>query len=151
MKRPVTLTIAVVLQWIAAVVAILTALDLLGAASQLSSSDIPTQLEAAMVNQGIVDVSGQLVVTGVLTAGVLLLIVAFIRVLLSIYLWRGHNWARIVIAVLIVLNILAAASFLFEGEWLRGIATIVIDLVVLWLMYNPAANAFIKDASRPEL
>ena len=48
MKRPVTLTIAVVLQWVAAVIAVFSGFDLIAAAFEMSKAGVATQVEAAL-------------------------------------------------------------------------------------------------------
>jgi hypothetical protein len=104
-KRPVTLTIAVALQWLAAVIAVIAGFDLMAAALEMSQAGVATQVEAALVNQGILDVSGEFVVVGVFVAGVLLMAIAFVRVMVAVYLARGRNWARIVVAVLVLISL----------------------------------------------
>ena len=78
MRRPLSLTIAVVLQWVAAVVGVISAFELIATAYELSKAGVATQLEGALVNQGVVDVSGPFVVAGVFIAGVLLIAVFLI-------------------------------------------------------------------------
>jgi hypothetical protein len=147
MKRPVTLTIAVVLQWVAAVIAVFSGFDLIAAAFEMSKAGVATQVEAALVNQGIIDISGELVVVGVFIAGVLLMAIAFVRVMVAVYLAKGRNWARIVVAVLVLVSLAGGVAFLFEGYLLRAALTIAVDIVVLWLMFNARASAFIKERS----
>lgn len=147
MKRPLTLTIAVVLQWIAAVVAIISALDLIGAAFEMRQEGVALQIEGALVNQGIVDIPGTAVVTGVFMAGVLLLAIAFIRVMVAVYLARGRNWARIVVALIVVVNMVGGLASLFEGYWVRALVVVALEAVVLWLLFNARSSAFIASRS----
>jgi hypothetical protein len=83
----------------------------------------------------------------VFTAGVLLLALAFVRVMVAVYLARGRNWARIVIAVLVCISIVSGLSYLFQGYLLRSALTVVVDVVVLWLLFNAQSSAFIKERS----
>ena len=115
MKRPVTLTIAVVLQWVAAVIAVIAGFDLIAAAMEMSQAGVATQVEAALVNQGIIDVTGEFVVVGVFVAGVLLIAIAFVRVMVAVYLARGRNWARIVVAMLVLISLAGGVGYLFQG------------------------------------
>jgi hypothetical protein len=147
MKRPVTLTIAVVLQWVAAVVAVITGFDLVANAFEMSQEGVATQIEGALVNQGIIDVSGTLVVEAVFVAGVLILALAFVRVMVAVYLGRGRSWARIVVAVLTGVSLVGGLAFLFQGDLLRSALTVVTDLVVLWLLFNARSSAFIRERS----
>jgi hypothetical protein len=147
MKRPLTLTIAVVLQWVAAVIAVIAGFDLIAAAIEMSQAGIATQIEAALVNQGIIDISGQFVVVGVLVAGVLLIAIAFVRVMVAVYLARGRHWARIVVAILVVISLAGGVGYLFQGYLVQAALGIGVDLVVLWLLFNSRSSAFIASRS----
>ena len=147
MKRPVTLTIAVVLQWVAAVIAVIAGFDLIAAAIEMSQAGIATQIEAALVNQGIIDISGQFVVVGVLVAGVLLIAIAFVRVMVAVYLARGRNWARIVVAILVLISLAGGVGYLFQGYLVQAALAIGVDLLVLWLLFNSSSSAFIAARS----
>jgi len=147
MKRPVTLTLAVVLQWVAAVIAVIAGFDLIAAAIEMSQAGIATQIEAALVNQGIIDISGQFVVVGVLVAGVLLIAIAFVRVMVAVYLARGRNWARIVVAILVLISLAGGVGYLFQGYLVQAALAIGVDLLVLWLLFNSSSSAYIAARS----
>lgn len=147
MKRPVTLTIAVVLQWVAAVIAIIAGFDLIAAALEMSQAGVATQIEAALVNQGIIDISGEFVVVGVFVAGVLLIGIAFVRVMVAVYLARGRNWARIVVAVLVLISLAGGVGYLLQGYFVQAALSTGVDLVVLWLLFNSRSSAYIKQRS----
>ena len=147
MKRPISLTIAVALQWAAAVVAIFAGFDLVAAAYEMSNEGVAQQIEGALVGQGIVDVSGSRVVVAVFVAGVLLLAIALVRVMVAVYLARGRTWARTVIAVLVAISLIGGVSYLFQGFVLLAFLTVSIDVIVLWLMYNERSSAFIRERS----
>jgi hypothetical protein len=147
MKRPVTLTIAVALQWLAAVIAVIAGFDLIAAALEMSQAGVATQIEASLVNQGIVDVTGEFVVVGVFVAGVLLIAIAFVRVMVAVYLARGRNWARIVVAVLVLISLAGSVGYLFQGYVVQAALSIGVDLVVLWLLFNARSSAFITTRS----
>ena len=51
--------------------------------------------------------------------------------------------------VLVGLNLIGGVGYLFQGYVLRAGLTIPLELLVLWLMYNSRAGAFIADRSRP--
>jgi hypothetical protein len=147
MKRPVTLTIAVVLQWLAAVIAVIAGFDLIAAAMEMSQAGVATQVEAALVNQGIVDVTGEFVVVGVFVAGVLLMAIAFVRVMVAVYLGRGRTWARIVVAVLVLISLAGGVGYLFQGYVVQAAVSIGVDLLVLWLLFNARSSAYIAARS----
>jgi hypothetical protein len=147
MRRPLSLTIAVVLQWVAAVVGVISAFELIATAYELSKAGVADQLEGALVNQGVVDVSGPFVVAGVFIAGVLLITIAFVRVMVAVYLGRGRSWARTVIAVLVGISLVGGFAYLFQGYLLRFALTVSVDLLVLWLMFNTSSSAYIREKS----
>ncbi|MGA1147418.1 MAG: hypothetical protein ACO3YU_10525, partial [Candidatus Nanopelagicales bacterium] len=55
-----------------------------------------------------------------------------------------HNWARILISVFAILSLLGGIGTLLGGNWLTGIVTIVVEVVILWLMWNSSSSAYIK-------
>jgi hypothetical protein len=147
MRRPLTLTIAVVLQWAAAVVAVIAGFDLIAAAFEMSQAGVATQVEAALVNQGIIDISGEFVVVGVFVAGVLLIAIAFVRVMVAVYLARGRSWARIVVAILVLISLAGGVGYLFQGYYVQAALAVGVDLIVLWLLFNASSSAFIAARS----
>lgn len=150
MTRPVTLTIAVVLQWIAAAVALFAGLELITASIELSDSDTETALTRALVDTGVVDVTSSIVVRGLFIAGGVVLALAICRVILAWYLAKGRNWARMVITILVALNLLTGVAYLFQESFVQGAGIIVLELVVLWLLFNPHSSAYIAANSAPK-
>ena len=146
MKRPASITVVVVLQWVAAIVAVWAGMELIGAGVVLADAGAHQDLEAALTMAGIVDVSGRTVAAGVLIAGVLMFVVSFIRVLFSVFLWQGRAWARVAIGILTILSLLAGIVQLIDGLWLRGGITVVVDLVVLGLLFAKQSSTFIKSS-----
>lgn len=147
MSRPLALTVAVLLQWVAAVVALISGFDLVAAAFEMNKTGVAQQIETALVDQGITDIEGELVVAGVFVAGVLLLVMAVVRVMVGVYLFRGRNWARIVVSILVAISLVGAAAYLFEGYVLRFALTAAVDVLILWLMFNSRSSAFIRERS----
>jgi hypothetical protein len=147
MKRPVSLTIAVVLQWIAAVIATLVGLELITAAIELSDRDTKSAVGQAIVTTGVNDVSSSLVVEGLFIAGAVVLALALVRVIVAVYLARGRSWARAVITIMVALNLLTGVAYLFQEEFLRGLGIIVLEAVVLWLLFNTRSSAFLSERS----
>lgn len=145
MKRPVSLTIVVVLQWIAATIGVISGFDQITAALQLRDAEAADDIEAALVNTGVIDVSGESLVSGLLIAGALTLLIAFVRVMVAVYLARGRSWARLLVAIVAVINLIGGLGFLIYGEWWRAAAIIVVELIVLGLLFNAKASAFIRD------
>jgi hypothetical protein len=145
MTRPATVTIAVVLQWVAAAAAIFAGLQLITAAIELSDKDVESAVGQAITTAGVTDVSASLVVEGLLIAGAVVFALAILRIVLAVYLARGRAWARVIITILVVLNLLTGVAYLFQEAFVQAIGTFLLELVVLWLLYNPQASAFIES------
>lgn len=80
--------------------------------------------------------------TGALTAtGVFLVVVGLVQLWVAVRMWRGANWARV---VLTVLGIIGVASMWGQGEtgsldWILVAATVV-AVVLMWI--PPAGDHF---------
>lgn len=148
MKRPVSLMTVVVLQWIAATIGVISGFDQVTAALQLRDANAADDIEAALVNTGVIDVSGESLVTGLLVAGALTLVIAFIRVMVAVYLARGRSWARTLVAIIAVINLIGGLGFLLHGEWWRAAVIVVVELVILGLLFNVRASEYIRERER---
>jgi hypothetical protein len=144
MNRPVTLTIAVVLQWIAAIISIIGAFFLIIGALATLDSGAREEINKALESEGITEISAGAITGGVFVAGIVVAAIAVIRVIVAMSLARGHNWARILISVFAILSLLGGIGTLFSGQWLTAIVTIVIEVVILWLLWNASSSAYIK-------
>jgi len=147
MTRPVSLTIGVILQWVAGLIGLVAGLDLIAAAFSMSRSGISEQLEATLQREGITDIAGSLLVLGVFLAGVAMALLAAVRVVVSVYVLRGNSVARIVLTVLIAINIVGGLAYLFEGYVLRMLLTVPVDVLVLWLIFNKQSSAYFQERS----
>lgn len=139
-----TLTIAVILQWVAAVISIIAAVSLIVGAFATLDSGVRDQINNALSSEGITEISAGAITGGVFIAGLVVAAIAVIRVIVAMSLARGHNWARILISVFAILSLLGGIGALFGGNWLTAIATIVVELVILWLLWNSSSSAYIK-------
>lgn len=143
MNRPVSLTIAVVLQWIAAVFTIIAGVGLLLSGFATLNSTVRDEITSVLNQEGITGVSSGAISAGVFIAGLIVIGIAVIRVIVAVSLGKGHNWARILITVFVVLNLLGAIGALFGGQWVVLIS-IAIEVVILWLLWNASSSAYIK-------
>ncbi|MDP1878561.1 MAG: hypothetical protein Q8M17_13515 [Actinomycetota bacterium] len=148
MSRPVSITLAVILQWIGAVYVLILGFDLLAAGVGMTRTGIAAELEATLVEQGITDLSGSIVVVSMILAGALMCAIALVRMVVSAYLWQGREWSRMLLTVLIALNVIGALAYLVQGEWLRAVGAFVIDALMLYLMFNTQSSDFIAQAGR---
>jgi hypothetical protein len=147
MSRPVSITIAALLQWIGSAVVLLLAFDLVVAGMGMRDSGVSDEIEAALRSQGITDVGGGLVVIAMLLAGVLVGAIALVRIIVTVYLWRGRNWARMVLTFLVILSMLGGVTYFAQGYTLRAVVTIVVDVLMLYFMFNAQASAYIAAVS----
>ena len=111
-----TLTIAVLLQWIAAVIAIIGAVTVIFA-------------DFSIVG---------------LIASLVLIAIAVIRAIIALSLARGHNWARILLTIFSIIAAFSAVTQIFGGGVLSGIVGLAIEVIVLWLMWNSSSSTYIK-------
>lgn len=144
MKRPVALTIAVVLQWIGAVATVIAAIGLILGAFATLDSGLREDIDKALTDSGVTGVSTGAITGGLFIAGLIIAALAVFRVIVAFSLARGHNWARILISVFAVLNLLAGIGYLFAGQWMNAILAIIIEGITLLLLWNPASSAYIK-------
>ena len=139
-----TLTIAVILQWIAAIISIIAAVGLILGAVATLDSGVRDEINNALTSEGVTGISAGAITGGVFVAGLVVAAIAVIRVIVAMSLARGHNWARILISVFAILSLLGGIGTLIGGNWLTGIATIVVEVIILWLMWNSSSSAYIK-------
>ena len=116
MSRPFTLTLAVLLVWVFAALSIFEAIGVLVA---------------------------DFTFTG-LVVSILVSAIAVIAAIVALSLARGHNWARILISVIAIINVINEVLQIFGGEVLLGIVRLAIQVVVLWLMWNSSSSTYIK-------
>lgn len=146
MSRPISLTIAVVLQWIAAIFGIIGGVFLLGAAGAMSSQSVRDEVNRVLDEGGFAEITAATIAWGVLAAGIFTVFISVIRIIVAVSLARGHNWARLLITVFVALSLLGAIFELFQGggAFWRGIAAIIVEILILWLMWNRSSSAYIK-------
>ena len=143
MSRPITLTIAVILQWIAAIFMILWGVVLLFGAAATLSSEFRNEISSVLEQEGITGVTPGAITAGVFIAGLVVMGIAIIRVVIAVSLARGHNWARILITVFVVLTLLGGIGALIGGQWV-ALVSIAIEVIILWLLWNSSSSAYIK-------
>lgn len=144
MKRPITLTIAVVLQWIGAITTLIVGITLILGGGATLDNDLRAEIDKVLTAEGVTGVSASAITTGLLIGGVIVVAVAVFRVIVAFSLARGHNWARILITVFATLNLLAAIAQLISGQWINAIVAIIIEGLTLFLLWNASSSAYIK-------
>lgn len=149
MKRPVTVTIAVVLVWITAVFDALAALGFLGVAAAASIPEGEAAIAKSLAEGGISDIPAGMIGTTFLVLAILFLAIAVVEIVVAIFLGRGANWARVVITVFVGLGFVSSLIDIIQGGW--GIFTggigIVLKIFVLWLVWNARSSEWIREKS----
>ena len=82
------------------------------------------------------------------TYGWMMVIWGALALLVGWGLWTAGNWARLMLGVLETLHIAGGVYLLFawDGHYLwQGIWQIIVGLFVLWLLFNPRADAFFES------
>jgi hypothetical protein len=125
-KRPGSVTVVVVLVWISAILEIIGGVLLLVLTPTVRNQGNATWLVFAL--------------------GILVLLIGLITAAVASRLSKGGNGARILVAVLTVLQIIGALTTLFTVSGSTAVSqavfTLVLDLVILALLWNNRANRF---------
>jgi O-antigen/teichoic acid export membrane protein len=82
--------------------------------------------------------------TALLVVGIVILLIGIVELAVARGLFRGNNGARLIVAILNVLTIVAGLFALFQSGNQRGasIGQVVIAIIVLALLYSSRANEF---------
>ena len=147
MKRPASLTTAVVLQWISAIAGLwIGGIFLLGSLAMFDP-DARVKIADALKEAGVTGIDPSMVVIAFMLLAVLIIAISIVRLIIAVALGRGRNWSRVVITVFSALSLAGAVGQVFGGEWITGAISIVIELAILWLMWNAASSAYINAKS----
>lgn len=144
MKRPASLTIAVVLQWIAAIAGLWAGSILMVGSLAIFDESARDEIAKALSEAGVTNIDPAMVGMAFLVFSLLIIIVSIIRLIIAIALGKGRSWARIVLTVLSALSLAGAIGQVFGCELLTGLISAVIEIVILWLLWNSASSAYIK-------
>ena len=77
--------------------------------------------------------------------GPFLIVFGIITILVSLGLFGGRNWARVLTAILFVLNLLGAVPLLFQGQIWQGLGGAILPVIGLALLFSERANAFFRS------
>lgn len=148
MTRPASVTIAIVLVWIGAVLIILNALAVIPLALGFRDPEIQKEIESALVANGLDATAENYFTFALWTAAAVLLLSGIIRIVLAIFLGRGYNWARVVITIFVAIGFIANLSSIFSGGWniLMGLIGCLVEVIVLGLLWNARASVWFRDS-----
>lgn len=146
MKRPASLTIVVVLQWISAIIGIVGGVIVMISAFAVTNDAVREAIDNALDQEGVTGVTARTLTLGIIATGLITVVVGVVRAIIARSLGRGKNWARVLLTVLGVLNLISAVLALFGENWAASAVTIAIEVIILWLMWNAKSSAYIKAA-----
>lgn len=126
-RRHWGITILAILAYIGAIATLLSGLFMLFGSS----------LIASMFSKYISMMSATVLGAGLIITGIFFIACAVLNYFIARGLWKGQNWARIVMLVLLVLSALGALLSL-------QIVSLIVDAVLIWYLayYKPAVNYF---------
>ncbi|MFM9135043.1 MAG: hypothetical protein ACKOT0_06370 [bacterium] len=148
MTRPVSVTIAMILVWIGAILMLLNVIGVIALAFGFRDPEIQKEIESALVANGLSENAENYFTFALWTAAAIMLISGIVRIVLAIYLGRGYNWARIVITIFVVIGFIASLSTIFSGGWniLAGLIGCLIEVIILGLLWNARASVWFRDS-----
>lgn len=146
MKRPLSLWIAVLMQWVAAAVAIYSGVALIISAWSLNTAEVRDAVNQAIADAGVTSITATTITMGVIAGGLLTGAIGVFRIIIAVSLGRGRAWARLVLSVLSILVLVSGVGYLLRGTegLLQGLATLGVEILILWLMWNARARAYFR-------
>lgn len=78
-------------------------------------------------------------------AGPFLIVFGVVTILVSFALFGGRNWARLLVGLLFVINLIGAIVLLFQGHIWQAIGGAILPLIGLALLFSAKANAFFRS------
>ena len=88
-------------------------------------------LSSGVVRQGIENVLGGVFAGVLLLVGIFFLAIALLYLILGLALWRGSEWARIVIVVVSSICLLFSVLGILAGVW-PSLLSLAINLFLTW-------------------
>ncbi|MFM7064170.1 MAG: hypothetical protein ACKO04_11855 [Actinomycetes bacterium] len=82
--------------------------------------------------------------TGVLIAAALTLLIGLVYLAVASGLWNGSRVARPIVKIVTVLGLLAGILMMTGGSVAQGAIQVVITLIILFLLFNSKAKAFLE-------
>ena len=136
---PVLVKIIAVLYYIGAVLGIIFGLLFLIGAGMLSSliEQIPL----------LIALGTSLFIVG----GILMIGLGILGFFLGRGLWKGHNWARIVVIIFSILGLLGGISILVTGSYFNGIINILIEgFIAGYLLFSKGVKSAFSKPPLPQ-
>jgi hypothetical protein len=81
------------------------------------------------------------------TYGILAIVWGVVALLVALGLWGGAGWARFLVAIVELLQVVGGVWLLFgwDGHYrTQGVGQIIAAVIVLWLLFNPRADEFFE-------
>lgn len=78
-------------------------------------------------------------------AGPFLIVLGIITIFVAFGLFGGSNVARILTAIVFVINVIGGVIVIFDGYVANGIGSIILPAIGLILLFSAKANAFFRS------
>jgi len=150
--RPGSVTIVVILIWIGFAFTLVGAVSLVLIGTGIASST-PEAIAAELERLDLPAAWAPSIGPILIVSGAFLLVIALIYALFAVFISRGSNVARILIAIIIAIRIIGGIIMMVTGwgtdTWLFSVFLgVALDVAVLFLLFNSQANAFFTDRVR---
>ncbi len=150
--RPGSVTIVVILIWIGFAFTLVGAVSLVLIGTGIASST-PEAIAAELERLDLPAAWAPSIGPILIVSGAFLLVIALIYALFAVFISRGSNVARILIAIIIAIRIIGGIIMMITGwgtdTWLFSVFLgVALDVAVLFLLFNSQANAFFTDRVR---
>lgn len=147
--RPGSVTIVVILIWIGFAFTLVGAVSLVLIGTGIASST-PEAIAAELERLDLPAAWAPSIGPILIVSGAFLLVIALIYALFAVFISRGSNVARILIAIIIAIRIIGGIIMMITGwgtdTWLFSVFLgVALDVAVLFLLFNSQANAFFTD------
>lgn len=144
MKRPGSVTIAVVLTWISAILVLLAGIGIFVSSFAVHDQQVREDLERALGNAGMDPNLSATLPWALMAGGMVIIAIAVLEIFVAVYLAKGRSWARTLVTVFVVLSMLGHLPQLFAGgsQLISALFGLAIEAVILFLLWNARASAF---------
>ncbi|MCP8304924.1 MAG: hypothetical protein H3Z50_05610 [archaeon] len=141
-ERPLGVAILAVLGIIGSILAIVG-----GVIFIVSGTFLAEAIEAAIAQYGIIPgVDIGLILASIAIIGAVVLVIGVIGVIIGWGLWKGRNWARIIVIIFSILGIISGLLPLIYLD-ISGLVGVVIDIIIIYYLTRPHVVAFFKPSA----
>ncbi len=151
--RPSQVTIVVVLLWIGFALTLIGSIATIIAGTAIAASDpdaVAERLKELDLPEAWNTTAGPITIV----AGVAIMIIAVIYAIFAVAISRGSNVARVLITIIVALRLIGGLVFIITSwgtaSFMFGVfLSMALDIIILLLLFNSAANEFFTDEVEP--